>query len=547
MGLVDRSPSSSLERRNMNKSGVRRSLDIEESGRRSSGSMGARDLPCADDRPSRDLPLDKSLADESPSIDSSFYNISSQNNSVLIPPPSAFRGGVSSPSFWVHWKKIVELTVVPTTRGVDPNMGRGQGNAWRGAPNWPSPLPNGYIPFQHGPPHGGFQAMMPQFPSPPLFGVRPSMEINHSGIPYHIPDADRFSSHLWPLRWQNMMDGSGPSHMHGWDRNNGVFRDESHVCGGTEWDQNRHPMNGRGWENTADIWKGQNGDANMDLPSTSLKEDFQVQAPAEDVATDQEGQRSQNEGNHHGVQAKIVETKLDISTELTDPELHNQFMSLFNIEQSATADEDNAMLVNLKDGARAVPKSSDTLLSSSLFPATNDTVFQRAMDIYKRQRVEELVFDHNAVMSDVQMLNLDEEKVEVCASIAIEEGNSEVACSQEVDFKAHTPTLKVEWASQTLSYNSTEKQPMMIFSGDKVDGMLSQLVNSEDTQGDIVSNPDDVPNADEVLPTDGQNMDDNSEMKDSNTFTCAEEGGGGGGGGGGGFSQGIRGFDAWVK
>ncbi|KAF2287438.1 hypothetical protein GH714_039902 [Hevea brasiliensis] len=137
MGLVDRSPtSSSMECRSMNRSGVRRSVDIEESGRRSSGSMGARDLPYADDRSNRDLPLEKSLADESTSVDSSFYNRHSQSNSALI-PPSAFRGGVGSPSFLGSLDEDCRIkSGARYKRSADSNMGRGQGNAWRGAPNW---------------------------------------------------------------------------------------------------------------------------------------------------------------------------------------------------------------------------------------------------------------------------------------------------------------------------------------------------------------------------------------------------------------------------
>jgi hypothetical protein len=249
-------------------------------------------------------------------------------------------------------------------------------------------MPNGYMPFQHGP-HGGFQAMMSHFASPPLFSARPSMEINHSGIPYHIPDADRFSGHLRPLGWHNMMDGSGPSQMHGWDGNNGVFRDEPHAYG-QEWDQNRHQLNGRGWETGTDIWKTQNGDVNMDSPAASVKEDFPVQAPMENVLAGQVGHQSQNENTHQKVQAEIVETKsavasakeslrsmpktthekmpdppklqsndrshfaraylskLDISTELASPELYSQCMSLLSMEQGANADEDIVMLVNLK-------------------------------------------------------------------------------------------------------------------------------------------------------------------------------------------------------
>lgn len=180
---------------------------------------------------------------------------------------------------------------------------------------------------------------------------------------------------------------------------------------------------------------------------------------------------------------------------------------------------------------------------------------QRAMDIYKRQRVSlslpmanggkvdiilaprieeqvpvndldvggEPVLDHNEEISDVQMLNLDEEKVKVHASISPEKENLEVACSQELAVHAHTSNLKLESASQALSHDIPE-EPMMIFSGDKVDKMSSEMVNSEDKQGDFVSTPDDVPNADQVLPTDGQKMDENRKMEGSNTYNRAEEG-----------------------
>jgi hypothetical protein len=186
-----------------------------------------------------------------------------------------------------------------------------------------------------------------------------------------------------------MMDGSGPSQMHGWDGNNGVFRDEPHAYG-QEWDQNRHQLNGMGWETGTDIWKTQNGDVNMDSPAASVKEDFPVQAPMENVLAGQVGHQSQNENTHQKVQAEIVETKsavasakeslrsmpktthekmpdppklqsndrshfaraylskLDISTELASPELYSQCMSLLSMEQGANADEDIVMLVNLK-------------------------------------------------------------------------------------------------------------------------------------------------------------------------------------------------------
>lgn len=388
LGLVERSPSSSsVDRRYVNRSGVRRSLDIEETGRRSSTSIDNRDFCANEDRLNRDLPLEKPLVDESSPADPSFYSRTSQANSSMISPRPPFRGGVDSPSFIGSLEDDGRVNSnTRYRRSSDPNVGRGHNNAWRGVPNWPSPVPNGFIPFQHGP-HGGFQGMMPQFPAP-LFGVRPSMEINHAGMPYHITDADRFSSHLRPLGWQNMMDGSGPSHMHAWDGSNGAFRDEHPMYGASEWDQNRHSLNGRGWESNADMWKGQNGDAKRDVSSPSHKDDHQVQASV-DEESGQAGQMFSHEDNHdHGVLAKLAEvrstvtsprenpkpkiihektldparspsndvsrlsrhylSKLDISAELAHRELYEQCLSLLDIDQSTAVDEDTTEYIILE-------------------------------------------------------------------------------------------------------------------------------------------------------------------------------------------------------
>lgn len=385
LGLIERSPSSSsIDRRYMNRTGARRSLDIEETGWRSTASIDNRDF---DDRLSRDLPSEKPLVDESSPVDSSFYNRNNQANTSSIPPHPAFRAGVDSPFVGSLEDDSRVNSSSRYRRNGDPNMGRGHNNTWRGVPNWTSPLPNGFIPFQHGPP-GTFQGIMPQFPGP-IFGVRPSLDINHSGMPYHIPDADRFSSHLRPPGWQNMMDATGPSHLHGWDGSNGVFRDEPHLFGAAEWEQSRHPMNTRGRESSVDTWKGQNGDAKRDLLSPSHKDDYPVQASVDGASAVQAGQMSNHEDNHeHGNQGKLSETrsgvissaeestpkvihekklessksskgdasclsryylsKLDISAELACPELYNQCMSLLDIDQSETTDEETIRLITSK-------------------------------------------------------------------------------------------------------------------------------------------------------------------------------------------------------
>ncbi|KAG7605932.1 hypothetical protein ISN45_At05g049000 [Arabidopsis thaliana x Arabidopsis arenosa] len=412
--MVERSPSStSLERRYNNRGGARRSIEVEETGHRNN----ARDYSATEE--------ERHLVDETSQAELSFNNKANQNNSSFPPRPES-RSGVSSPRVGPREEDNRVNTGGRYKRGgVDAMMGRGQSNMWRGVPSWPSPLSNGYFPFQHVPPHGAFQTMMPQFPTPALFGVRPSMEMNHQGISYHIPDAERFSGHMRPLGWQNMMDSSGASHMHGFfgDMSNSV-RDESNMYGGSEWDQNRR-MNGRGWESGADEWKSRNGDASMEVSSMSVKDDNSAQ-----VADDESlgGQTSHSDNNRaksveagsnltspakelHASSPKTMEevaaddpvsetidnterycrhylSKLDVSAGLADAELR-KCISLLIGEEHLAMDDGTAVFVNLKEGGKRVTKSnSNSLKALSLFPSQNSSVFQIAMDFYKEQRFE---------------------------------------------------------------------------------------------------------------------------------------------------------------
>ncbi|XP_044505324.1 uncharacterized protein LOC123225443 [Mangifera indica] len=595
MGLMERSPSlTSHDRRYMNRTGVRRSLEIEETGRRSS--IGPRDLSAGDDRLNRELPLEKPL-DDSSQIDLLYYNRTGQNNSSSSLPPPPFRGGVGSPSFMGSLEEDGRVNLNARYRRCgDASVGRGQGNAWRGAPNWSSPVPNGFM-FQHGPPHGGFQAMMPQFPTS-LFTVRPSMDINRSVIPHHIPDAERFSGHLRPLGWQNVMDGSGPPHLHGWDGNNGVFRDEPYMYGGSEWDQNRHPINGRGWETGADMWRGENGDVNMDMTSTSQKEDQPVQAPSDDALVERPGQQTLYENNHHGVREKSVDTKsissfiesskispktnhektsdpsrkssvdnlasscraylakLDISKELTAPELFSKCMNLLDMDLTATFEKETTMIVNLKNGGRPVSKSSKALLSPPFFPAADDSVFQRAMEQYKKQRVQisclqivnvgtidiiskcnlekmvqpssckvkkagKLVLISDTEMSDAPLPALDQKKPEDVPHTDVKETLEELVSTPSQVMPDHndTPPLNLEAADQSLTPKSS-KQSEPVLNGDKMDVMTSerQLI-AAGSDGDQLPSPDNASDGAPILPLVGNEV----SITESNNSLCTTE------------------------
>ncbi|KAI3886821.1 hypothetical protein MKW98_017173 [Papaver atlanticum] len=396
--LIDKPQSStSHERRYSNRQNVNRSLDMEETGRR-------------DDRGSRELPLEKPASDRQADGDtvsvSSSYNRNSHfpSNSSSIPTTPSFRGGASNPSVYGSSEEDSRGKSNRYRRTGDFNVGRGPGNAWKGIPNWPSQLPNNFMPFQHGPPAGGFHPMM-QFPAPPLFG-------NHPGIPYHMPDADRFNVQ-----------------MHGWDgSSNVVFGDESHMYGRPDWDQNRHMLNGQGWDANSDTWKAQNN------PAAAEKDDHGLSSTGNDVWAGHPSQRSRNERNRPNFRAESIEvkrsdetpppppkapmeapsvkpvlektpepaktsrrsdthfchvylSKLDISVDLTHPQLYKQCASLFEIEGNSMSDY-GSKHAHLKEFEESRLKMSNTTLSASLFPVLKDTLLQRAMLLYRKRDEE---------------------------------------------------------------------------------------------------------------------------------------------------------------
>ncbi|XP_061356163.1 uncharacterized protein LOC133300604 isoform X2 [Gastrolobium bilobum] len=426
-GQMERSPSISIERRYMNKSGVRQSLEIEERGRRNS--VEGRDFSTSDGRLGRELTQEKPPLDEPPQAESSFYGRGSQGNASVIPPPPAFRAALDRPFMGSSEDDVRDNSNTRYRRSSDPGFGRGHGNSWRAVPNWTSPVPNGFVPFQHGPAHGGFQTMMPQFTSQPLFGVRPSMEVNHAGIPYHIGDVDRFPGHLRPLGWQNVMDGAGPAHLRGWESSNGVFRDDPHMYGGSDWDRNRHSINSRGWESGSETWKEQNGDSE-DLPSLAGK-DESVPVRVDDGLTDQSIQVSRDDehsrdefhekspktksssvspakvalnslsttackkgldsstpSDYPALFSQFYLSKLDISADLVIPELYDQCMCLVNVDKNTSNDADVSAKLFQKNGSRARKIYAATFSRHSPLPAIDDSLFQRAIDLYKQQRTE---------------------------------------------------------------------------------------------------------------------------------------------------------------
>ncbi|GAB2293961.1 hypothetical protein Dimus_028175 [Dionaea muscipula] len=418
MGLKDRSPSTSVDRRFVNKS-RRHSLDVDEAERRSTGSNDVRDGSVAEDRLSRDLSSKKYLAEEYFQVESPFYHRSSQGNaSSHVPGPPGFRAGADSPFLGSMGEEGRVHTPSHYRRSVDPNIARAHGNHWKGVPNWPSPLPNGFLPFPPGlhlPTPGGFPGMITPFPSPPIFGGRPSMEMNHHGLPY-LSDLDRFSSHMRPLGWQNMVDGSGPR-LHRWDASIGVSGDNPMFGPG-------YMSNGRAREANVDIWK-QTGDINSSLGPVLLKDEIKTKASADEAFLKQELQGSHRENELTDDQVKnttvkmsndisrskaapdgqtkvatekspespaadntahclhVYISKLDIPVELVHPELYNQCKSLAVEKQHDDVLEDVIELeLSEQESLATDSEISDRSTLIPFFPFVEASIFQRALNLY---------------------------------------------------------------------------------------------------------------------------------------------------------------------
>ncbi|KAK9053032.1 hypothetical protein SSX86_029662 [Deinandra increscens subsp. villosa] len=418
---VNKSPSSN-DRRDLIKSDARKSIDLEElgTGPRSGGSKDT----FKDGKGSRELVNEAHMNNDFLQIDNDNLSVSSPysrnshfsgNSKSLLPPPSpsTFRTGSDSPFFG----STEDERSKPNTRHrrmVDPNMNRGQnqiqsqGN-WKNVSNWPSPMATGgYMPFQHVPPPM-FHPLMQQFP-PPLYG-RPPMKLN-PGLPYHATDHGR------PLGWRNQVDESVPPPLHGWDANNSAFGDEAHLYGRLDWDR-RSQLSNQGWDQSGEIWKGQNAGLSMEVQLGQQKDDYMSHRLNDENLSGPTGQPDENEQNQVDIQSetlnldkngpdaqkstgspKIFEvvkednkaiitqaylSRVDVSKDLTQPELYDQCTSIMDLDQ-----EDCTQPVELDCKILYLEESLEVNVtdSASLFTAINDSVFQKAMFLYNKQKEE---------------------------------------------------------------------------------------------------------------------------------------------------------------
>ncbi|XP_073026476.1 LOW QUALITY PROTEIN: uncharacterized protein [Primulina eburnea] len=428
MQLTEKSPPTSIDRRQFSMSDVRRSIDVEESTQRSGGSRDVNEYSGKEGRGRHDSVIDMfpgnglSLADaDTLSVSSPFTrNNHLSGSSKSFPPPPNFRTGVESPLIGSAEDDSIFKSNSHRRRSGDPNMARVHGNAWRGVPSWPSPVVNGFMPFRHAPPLVNFHSVMQPFT--PMFGIRPSVDMNHPA-PYHIPNADRYSGPGRSMGWRNPVDD--PSHpLHAWDASNASLRDESHIYGRPGWDHSRNLPDGRGWNTTGDLWKGPNRTASLDMSSSEKENKFAQNA--DEVSASQSIQPIWNEQNFPGPQAEssdvnqsnfgsgnnavqapqipedtsdatktskkddallchVYLSKLDISADLTEPGLLNQCSGFCNMDQIIVSDIHDSKILYVEESGEAKVESHQ-ILRYFLSTPKDDSVFMRAMSLYERQK-----------------------------------------------------------------------------------------------------------------------------------------------------------------
>ncbi|CAL9039690.1 unnamed protein product [Musa banksii] len=281
---------------------------------------------------------------------------------------------------------------------------RGHGNAWKGAPTWPFPVTNGFVPLQHGPPPVFHPAMSP-FPAPPLFGVRPPIDLTHGGVSYHMHDeAVRYSGHCQPFGWHNPVDQLSHPHMQMWDGSSDMFKDESQTYGRPEWDENSQLKSSRGWEMGSDRWNKERellrhsltdelaqskclptGSTGAKQSSDTLPVKSAVQSPQKDVI-----EKTREPSNVPGdkISNCFVNyfSRIDISPALAGSELYKRCKSqlrTLHVNDACNWTTYRSIQTN-KEGSIVKMKSASSILNS-FFPSAKDIVFKRAMFLYQQQ------------------------------------------------------------------------------------------------------------------------------------------------------------------
>lgn len=269
---------------------------------------------------------------------------------------------------------------------------RGHGNTWNNPPSWPSPVPSGFGPFQHGPPIPGFHPAIHQFPQS-LFGMRPSMDTNHAGMHYPLHGhPESFPHCAQPFPWHNPAEDPYLSRVPGWDGNGSVFEEYSHSYGRQELARNSDP----------DFQ--QQSESEVPLSSHTSDKPLLMQPPAQNQSqssevktvetnaekTDTHAPKYRPEATPGPSNVKVDSRfcsnyfkRLDISTSLASQELYKKCSTMAGELELAGSCEStiHRCLKNNKDEDGHQAQGFKYMIKS-IFSGGTTSVFENAMKLY---------------------------------------------------------------------------------------------------------------------------------------------------------------------
>ncbi|XP_050375807.1 uncharacterized protein LOC126793355 [Argentina anserina] len=358
-------------------------------------------------------------------------------------------------------------------RANRPNAGSVHGNARKGLPNRPYPLVNNFTHFQHGPVSVGFNPLMHHYPAFPMYTARPLMDVNHPVFSHDVPNTGRYFSHGHQYGWRNPFDNGLYPPLPGQDANNVATRPEAPAHGTFDWNHKAELIGDQQMETSADMLNGSIGGVNVELPSVSHELKSAAYANEDETCLGLSWLQESQSDTHLDKGQKIeigldtVElakepcisksiaeklpkhsempkdedghfwlvylSKLDISVELTHPELYNKCLTLKDVEPNENIDGDSLELLCLEKVVKTQVELPKLASSASLFVAVDDSVFQRAMFFYKKQREETRAITHALLIDeqklDVQICDQENEVGPFSSSNELKQGQFFPACS----------------------------------------------------------------------------------------------------------------------
>ncbi|XP_024315431.1 uncharacterized protein LOC100828979 isoform X3 [Brachypodium distachyon] len=291
-----------------------------------------------------------------------------------------------------NWSQIRERRSSSRSRrsGTVDNA-RGHGNTWNNPSSWSSPIPNGFGPFHHGPQIPGFHPAMHHFHQS-LYGIRPSMETNHTGVPYPMHGhPESFSHCAQSFQWHNPAEDPYLSQLPGWDASRSVFEEHSHSYDRHELVRNKDPDFQQQSE-VPPLSHTSDKPILTQFPGQNRSESAEVKTVDETNAEKTDAHAPKYRSNSKPVPSSVEVgsrfcsnyfKRLHISTSLASPELYKQCVTMtMELEPSASCKATMKRSLKSSKDEHGYQAHGFKHIMQSIFSGKTTSIFEKAMALY---------------------------------------------------------------------------------------------------------------------------------------------------------------------